>query len=151
LYQSRSEAGGYVLADALTFTFLTQGMIAVVELWAWWPIAETVRTGQIATDLSRPFDYQLFWLAQDFGRAAFQLVARGGPPLVAGLIAFGIRLPPAAVHWLALVPSLALAVAVSFGWRFCLNLTAFWLADHRGVAGMGNLVGMVLSGFLVPV
>jgi ABC-2 type transport system permease protein len=147
----RAEVGGYTLADALLFAFATQGVIALVELWAWWKIAETVHSGQIATDLSRPIDYQLGWLAQDYGRALFQLVGRTLPPFVVGVAAFELAVPAAPVGWLALAPSLVLAVAVSFGWRFCLNLTAFWLGDYRGVASLANLVVLLLSGFLVPV
>ena len=150
LYAGRGEAGGYTLNDALLFTFATQGMAALIELWAWWRIAETVQTGQVATDLSRPVDYQLTWLAQDYGRAVFQLLARSLPPFVLGVLAFDLTLPTAPMGWLTLLPSLALAVTVSFGWRFCLNLTAFWLLDYRGVAGISILVAMLLSGFLVP-
>ena len=150
LYAGRGEVGGYTLTDALLFTFATQGMAALVELWAWWKIAETVQSGQVATDLSRPFDYQLAWLAQDYGRALFQVVARVVPPFVIGVLAFDLALPASPIGWLALIPSLGLAVGVSFGWRFCLNLTAFWLVDHRGVAGIGNLLVLLLSGFLVP-
>ena len=151
LYQARPDAGGYDLEDALTFTFLTQGMAALIEMWSWWRIAETVRTGEVATDLYRPYDFELYWLAQDWGRALFQLFFRSVPPFVVGMIAFDLRLPPDAVHWLALVPGFFLAVTVSFAWRFCLNLTAFWLLDYRGVAGLSNLVAILLSGFLVPV
>jgi ABC-2 type transport system permease protein len=151
LYETRPDAGGYSLQDALTFTFLTQGMAALIEMWSWWRIAETVQTGQIATDLSRPFDYEFYWLAQDYGRALFQFFLRSIPPFVAGMIAFDIALPPEAMLWLALVPSLVFAVTVSFAWRFCLNLTAFWLLDYRGVAGMSNLVAILLSGFMVPI
>lgn len=151
LYEVRPDAGGYSLQDALTFTFLTQGMAALIEMWSWWRIAETVQTGQIATDLSRPFDYEFYWLAQDYGRALFQFFLRSVPPFVVGMIAFGAALPPDAILWLALVPSLVLAVTVSFAWRFCLNLTAFWLLDYRGVAGMSNLVAILLSGFMVPI
>lgn len=150
LYQTRGEVGGYTLADALAFTFITQGMAALVGLWAWWPIAETVQTGEVATDLSRPYDYQLAWLAQDYGRALFQLVARSTPPLVVGMIVFGVSLPTDPLIWLATVPSLILAVAVSFGWRFCLNLTAFWWIDHRGIAGISLLVAVLFSGFMLP-
>ena len=150
LYRARPEAGGYDLKDALTFTFITQGMAALIEMWSWWRIAETVKTGAVVTDLSRPYDYELYWLAQDYGRALFQFLFRSVPPFIVGMIAFGARLPPDALHWLALAPSLALAVGVSFAWRFCLNLTAFWLGDYRGVAGTGNFVAILLSGFLVP-
>ena len=151
LYETRPDAGGYGLRDALTFVFLTQGMAALIEMWSWWKIAETVQSGQVATDLSRPFDYQLYWLAQDYGRALFQFFFRSVPPFLVGMLLFDVRLPPDALHALALLPSLALAVTVSFAWRFSLNLTTFWLLDHRGVAGMANLVAILLSGFLVPV
>jgi ABC-2 type transport system permease protein len=151
LYQTRGEAGGYTLADALAFTFITQGMAALIGLWSWWPIAESVQTGQVASDLSRPYDYQLAWLAQDYGRALFQLLARSTPPFVVGMIAFGIALPADPLIWLAIVPSLVLAITVSFGWRFILNLTTFWWIDHRGVASTSLLVAVLFSGFLVPI
>lgn len=151
LYESRPDAGGYDLDDALTFTFLTQGMAALIAIWSWWPIADTVKTGQVATDLARPFNYELYWLAQDYGRALFQFLFRSIPPFIVGMVFFGAALPPRPALWPAFTLSLALAVAVSFGWRFCLNLTACWLLDYRGVAGISNLVAILLSGFLVPV
>ncbi|MCC6179411.1 MAG: ABC-2 family transporter protein [Chloroflexi bacterium] len=150
LYQTRSEVGSYTLADALAFTFITQGMAALIALWSWWPIAESIKTGEVAIDLGRPYDYQLAWLAQDYGRAAFQFVARSMPPFIVGMLLFDIALPSDPRRWLAAAPALLLAVTVSFGWRFILNLTAFWLLDHRGVAGIANLMAFILSGFLVP-
>jgi ABC-2 type transport system permease protein len=151
LFRMRPDVGGYRVEDALTFVFLTQGMAALVEMWAWWRISETVRDGSIATDLSRPFDYELYWLAQDYGRAAFQFLFRSIPPFVVGWIFFGVVLPPSPLYWLAFFVSLIFAVAISFAWRFCLNLTAFWLTDYRGVAGLSQIVVLLLSGFLVPV
>lgn len=150
LYRARDNVGGYSLSDALTYTFVAQGLISVVELWGWWRIAETIQSGQIATDLSRPFDYLAYWLAQDLGRAVFQALARGLPPIAGGALAFGIRIPDEPLIWLAFMASVTLAVIVSFFWRFLLNLTAFWLIDYRGVAGIGLSVVLVLSGFVVP-
>jgi len=150
LYQGHDAVNGYTLPDVLAFTFITQGMAALIGLWAWWPIAETVQSGQVATDLSRPYDYQFSWLAQDYGRALFQFVARSTPPFVVGMIAFGVTLPTDPFIWLVTVPSVLLAITISFGWRFMLNLTTFWLVDHRGVAGISLLMSVLLSGFLVP-
>ena len=151
LYQTRGQVGGYTLADALAFTFITQGIAALMALWGPWPIAESVQTGEVATDLSRPYDYQFAWLAQDYGRAAFQFFARSTPPYIVGMIAFGIRPPSDPLIWLSVVPSVILAIAVSFGWRFCLNLATFWIVDHRGLAGISMLMTTFLSGFLVPI
>src|SRR5262249_32686365 len=145
------EVGGYTLADALAFTFITQGMAALVAIWAWWPIAESVQSGQVAADLSRPYDYQFAWLAQDYGRALFQLVARSTPPLLVGMLASGSALPIDRLAWLASAVSLVLAVAVSFGWRFALNLTTFWWIDHRGISNVSMLLAVLFSGFLVPI
>jgi len=151
LYQTRGQVGGYTLEDALAFTFITQGIAALMALWGPWPIAETVQTGEVATDLSRPYDYQLAWLAQVYGRAGFQFFARSAPPFIVGMIAFGITLPTDPLIWLATLPSVILAIAVSFGWRFCLNLLTFWIVDHRGLAGISMLMTTFLSGFLVPI
>lgn len=151
LYQTRGEAGGYTLPDVLAFTFITQGMAALIGLWGWWQISETVQNGQVASDLSRPYDYQMAWLAMDYGRAVYQFVARSLPPFIIGLIAFEITIPTDPTVWLALVPAIILAVGVSFGWRFCLNLTSFWWTDHRGIAGLSMTVAVLFSGFLVPI
>ncbi|MCC7367769.1 MAG: ABC-2 family transporter protein [Chloroflexi bacterium] len=151
LYEARGEVGGYTLADTLAFTFITQGMAALIGLWGWWPIAESVQDGSVASDLSRPYDYQFAWMAQDYGRALYQFVARSAPPFVVGMVAFGITLPGDPLIWLALVPTVILSVGVSYGWRFCLNLSTFWWTDHRGTAGIAMMIGMLFSGFLVPI
>src|SRR4051794_10405600 len=125
-------------------------MAALIGLWGWWQIAESVQTGQVATDLSRPYDFQFAWLAQDYGRAAFQFFARSTPPFIVGMLVFGVSVPTDPLIWLATIPSVILAIAVSFGWRFCLNLLTFWIVDHRGIAGISMLMTTFLSGFLVP-
>ena len=150
LYESRTDVGGYSLPDVLAFTFITQGMAALIGLWGWWQIAESVQSGEIASDLSRPYDYQLAWLAQDYGRALFQFLARSVPPVIIGGLVFQIALPTDPLVWLGAIPSLILAVAVSFGWRFTLNLTTFWWIDHRGVNGIALLIAVLFSGFMLP-
>lgn len=151
LFAVRPSVRGYDLSDALTYTFLVQGLIMVVYLWNWWEIALTVRSGDVATDFSRPFDYQLYWLAQDLGRAAYHALFRGVPPFLVGALVFGVRLPHAPLTWVAFPVSLVLAATVSFALRFIVNLSAFWLLDYRGVGRMAAAVWTFLSGFAVPI
>lgn len=150
LFEARSEVGGYGLVDALTFVFLVQAMIGPIEPWGSWRIAETVQTGQVATDLARPFDYQLYWLAQDLGRALHQFLLRSIAPTLVAMAFFDMRFPADLVAWIAMPVSFLIAFIVSFGWRFCMNLTTFWWLDYRGIAGVSALPTMLLSGFLVP-
>lgn len=144
-------AGGYTLRDALTYTFLAQAFLMPLYLWGWQEIAETVQSGQIASDLYRPFDYQIYWLAIDLGRATYHAAMRGLPPFVAGAIAFDVDLPNSALAWAALVPSFYLAVTVSFALRFMVNLAAFWIINQRGVQGIAAAAWTMFSGFAIPI
>ncbi len=39
---------------------------------------------------------------------------------------------------------------MSFGLRYLISLTVFWLHDDRGVAGMSLITSMFFSGLIVP-
>ena len=151
LFTSRTEVGGYDLRDALTYVFIGQAMLMTIQLWGWYDIALTIRSGDIVTDLSRPFDYQMYWLAQDLGRATYHAVFRGIPPFLLGMLVFDLRLPEHPLTWLYFVVSVFLAVCVSFALRFMLNLTAFWLLDYRGAGALMAGAWTFLSGFAVPI
>jgi ABC-2 type transport system permease protein len=142
---------GYDRAALSTYTWVSQGLIAVVFLFAWNPVAERVRSGDVAVDLGRPVHPVAAWLAEDLGRAGQACLVRFAAPLLVGGLIFGLRAPhsPATVPLLLL--SAALAVVVSFGGRLLANLAAFWLLDVRGLVGLYVLCSSVLCGLLVPV
>jgi ABC-2 type transport system permease protein len=151
VFEAVPRIGGFSVTDALTYNFLVQGMLMPLYIWGWTEIAETVRTGQVATDLYRPVDYQLYWLAQDLGRAVYHALLRGVPPfLIAGLV-FTLRVPTSAVTWVAFGVSIALAVTVGFAMRFMVNLAAFWILDVRGVLTIAGAAWTLLSGITIPI
>lgn len=151
LFAVRSVVGGYDARDALTYTFVAQGLLATVELFGWWEIALGIRSGDVVTDLYRPLDYQGYWLAQDIGRGAFEAIFRGIPPFLCGLLVFRLLLPQSPLTWAAFVISVLLAICVSFALRFLVNISAFWLLDYRGPGTLVMAVSNFLSGMLVPV
>ena len=103
VFAAQPLAAGYNLADSLTYAWLTQALLAFTYMWGWWEIANTIRSGQIASDLCRPVDYFGFWLSQDCGRAAYHIVFRGIPCYAIGMVAFGLGLPTRVDTWLAFV------------------------------------------------
>lgn len=149
-FQARGEIAGYSLADALQFLWATQAFLMVIALWGWYDIDDTIRTGDVISDLSKPFSYLGYWLARDYGRAAYFLLFRGAPIYVVGVLTFGISVPATLERWVATAVSLWLAVTVSFGWRFLLNMTAFWTIDSRGISLLAMAVATLLSGLIVP-
>ena len=113
---------GYDAATVVTFVWLGQGLIGLVDLWGVGELAERVRTGAVAVDLSRPWDLQAALLATDLGRAGFALLVRFAPPVVLGALFFPFRLPVHALTWPAFAASLLLAVVVCQQFRFLLAL-----------------------------
>jgi ABC-2 type transport system permease protein len=149
-YHQRPVAEGYDLGDALTYVWLTQGLIMPLYLWGWLEIADTIRSGAIALDLSKPISYYGFWLSRDLGRAGYHILFRWLPTIALGLILFHIRLPGSPLAWLAFAISFLLAIILSFCLRFMINVVGFWTTDVRGIMGMVLLFVNFLTGFLVP-
>ena len=81
-----SAVAGYDVEQAATFAWVTQALLAPVNVFAGDEVAQRVRTGDIAVDLARPIDPQLAAWATDLGRAAFMFLPRGVPPLVLGIL-----------------------------------------------------------------
>jgi ABC-2 type transport system permease protein len=150
VFRMAPHIGGFTLRDVLTYNFVVQGMIMPLYIWGWMELAETIRTGQVATDLYRPIDYQMYWLSQDMGRAFYHATLRGVGPFVVGGLVFSLRLPLSPLTWVAFGVSFVLSVAVSFALRFMVNLSAFWILEIRGPVSIAGAVWTILSGFLVP-
>jgi ABC-2 type transport system permease protein len=149
VHRHRPGAGHLDVRQAVTFVFVTQAMIAAVGTFGWFDLAERVRSGMVAIDLYRPVDLQAYELAVGAGRCTYFAVARGGGPVLAGAVAFGLVLAP-----LRLAPavalSLVLAILVGLAISFLLNLTAFWVLDWVGIGAFSVLAGMLLSGLALP-
>jgi ABC-2 type transport system permease protein len=150
VYEHRSFVGDYDARDAVTYTWLAQGMLMTVYLWGWYEVALRVRSGDVATDLQRPLDLQAYWLTQDLGRAAYHALFRGVPPFVLGAFVFDVLIPDDPLVWIAFTGSLVLAVVASFAFRFLFNLAAFWLLDYRGAGILAMVVSTFFSGQIVP-
>jgi ABC-2 type transport system permease protein len=150
VFRARPNIGGFDAVDAVTFTFVTQGMLMVVGIFGDSEQSERIRTGEVAVDLARPYDYQGWWAAVAYGKAAFYMVFRGIPPFVIGALALHVRVPAQPATWLAFVCSVAAAVAVAFAYGFVVELSAFWLIEIRGLRQAAWLTAQFMSGVFVP-
>ncbi|HSL58305.1 MAG TPA: ABC-2 family transporter protein [Acidimicrobiales bacterium] len=151
VFRERPDIGGFDAIDAVTFVFVTQGMLMVVGVFGSTEQADRVLTGDVAVDLSRPYDLQGWWAAVAYGKAAFYAVFRGVPPFLVGALVFDFRLPEATTTWGWFLLTVALGVGVAFAFGFLIQLAAFWLIDIRGLSQLGWLTAQFLSGVFVPV
>ncbi|MFD1661951.1 ABC transporter permease [Streptomyces caeni] len=153
LWHERPHLGGYGEAEALTYVWIGQALLVVVSVMGGGfedELMERIRTGDIAVDLYRPADLQLWWLAADLGRGLFQLLARGVIPMGVGALLFPLALPTRPSAWAAFLVAVALGTVVSFAIRFLVALSAFWLLDGSGVAQISWITATFCSGILLP-
>jgi len=151
LYRQRPHLGGLDVRQAVTYAFVTQGFLMPMALFGWTEIEDRVRSGDVITDLYRPVDFQLYWMAQDSGRAAFQFLARGIPPVAVGAVFFRLVVPAGVATWPVFLLSAAVGLVVSFGTRFALSLTAFWLVDIKGLSQILVVTTMFFGGVILPI
>lgn len=154
VYQALYAAGGTVaglsLHDAVSYAWVTQALISVGAGWITsTEISSSIATGDVVTDLYRPWSFYLYWLSRSLGERTFNLLFRGALTYLVGVLYFGARVPSPA-ELLAFAPAIALAMLVSFSFSFVVNLSAFWLLDATGVILMANVLLSFFSGFLLP-
>ncbi|MFC8421390.1 ABC transporter permease [Streptomyces sp. NPDC057236] len=153
LWEERPGLGGYDQAQAVTYVWLGQCLYATLAIQgggAEKDLMERIRTGEIAVDLYRPVDLQVWWLAGDVGRAVFQMLGRGVVPFVFGSLFFTMALPAEVAPWLAFAVTLLLAAVVSFAIRYLAALSVFWLMDGTGVGQVLMITGVFFSGMVLP-
>ncbi|ADB34387.1 ABC-type uncharacterized transport system permease component-like protein [Kribbella flavida DSM 17836] len=153
LWEQRPNLGGYDVTDALTFVWLQQGLLMPIGIFGastTVELGERVRTGEIAVDLYRPTHLMWWWLSVDAGRAGFQLIARGGVPLLVGSLVFDLRFPSSVLQGLAVAVALFFGIVVSFGLRYLVALSGFWITDSRGLENLALMLSLFFSGTILP-
>jgi ABC-2 type transport system permease protein len=141
---------GWNQSQAVTQTWINQSLLMITFMWGWWEVARSIQTGAIAMDFLKPTNFLFYWLSRDLGRAVAHTLVRGIPTFIVGNLLYNLLAPPTVTNAVAFVVSISLAVVVSFGLRFILNVSGFWIIDHRGVNYAAMAILNLLSGFLVP-
>ena len=142
--------GGYNASQLATYAWVSQGLIGVVLLWGWTDLADRIRSGDVLADLLRPVHPVVSYLSVDLGRAAYAMLTRFVVPVAVGAVFFDLYAPRQVATYPLFALSVLAAVVVSFGCRYLINATAFWLLDLRGVNVLWLFASTVLSGLLFP-
>ncbi len=149
IYAAGGTVAGFSMNDAVSYTWVTQSLISIGGAWITGELMSTIRTGEVVTDLSRPWSFYGYWLSRTLGERAYNLLVRASLTYLIGIFLFGARVP-APGDVLAFAVAMGLAMLVSFSLSFMVNLSAFWLVDATGVMLIATTVQLFFSGFLLP-
>jgi len=151
IYGAGGSVAGFSLNDAISYSWVMQSLISI---GAGWVIArglmESIKTGDVVTDLARPWNFYGYWLSQSVGECGFNLLVRGSLTYLIGALYFRTHIPTP-TQALSFAVSITLALVLSFAFSFIVNLSAFWLIDNNGVVMIANIMLNFFSGFLIPI
>lgn len=150
LYGSRESLAGLSVDGAVTYTGITQAGAAYLSLFGWWHLMMSVESGEVGSDMLKPMNYYVFWMAQDFGRAAVQVLLRGLPIMLVYALIFDITYPTHLGQWIVFAITIVLSWLISFSFNFLVNLAAFWTPNARGIGRFAFGFAWTLSGFFLP-
>jgi len=150
LFKDRTMVNGMSLQAAITYAGFTQALIGYLSFFHWWDLMHSVYDGQIASDLLKPIRLIIYWLGIDIGRALGSLLIRSLPLFIVFGLFYDLILPDSLLEWAAVFCSLGLSLLISFGWRFMVNLAAFWTPNALGIGRFAFGLSWTFSGFFMP-
>jgi ABC-2 type transport system permease protein len=157
-YSTGTGSAPITLAQAITYSWVSQALLAMSPWFADPDVAAAVRTGAVSYDRLRPIDFYSLW----FARAAGWIAARVAPraalmlgfaaillPLV-GLSQWSWKLPASVTAAALFVVSVVLALLLSAAMVMLLNIATAASLNERGVNAIAGAPTILLSGNLLP-
>ena len=150
LYHARPVVAGYNVNDTLRYTWIVQAMIMVVLPFGWLELMQTIRSGEVVADMSKPCDFYWYWFSREVGRDIYYLLFRCIPTYIIGMFLFGIGITTEWRAWLAYCLTFALGAMIGIAYRFLYNVIAFWTIEARGIATLAGVIALFFTGSYVP-
>lgn len=134
-----------VLGQVFSFT-----RVGAVQRRILYRVSGGIQSGGIATDLTRPVDYQVLQFCEALGLFLAELLLTSTPAYAVVLLLFEVK-PPASVEAvLGFAASLCCGFLLAFAFNFLLMMASFWTYSVRGVMRGQKAVLDLFGGALVP-
>lgn len=143
-----TQLAGFTLPQMLWYLTITEAILLSGPKVSQ-AVDEDVRTGALASQLTRPMSYALYRLSSNLGERYVRFMIN----LVTGSVITSMLVGPAALSlWglVALLVALPLAFALDFLGNFLVGLGAFWLEDTNGLLLLYSRGTLILGGVLIP-
>jgi ABC-2 type transport system permease protein len=150
LYRSTNEPQPLSLAQTISYVWLGQALLVLSMYGVESETRDAIRSGNVAYELCRPVDLYSVWFVRSLAWRAVAAFLRAAPQLVLALAFLGLQHPPslgAGAAWLVATLASAL-LAAAYG--TLLTTTMLWTIAGDGIARLGSILPMFLSGLLVP-
>ncbi len=151
-YAARTGPQPFNLNELVTYFILCQSFFMLMPLWgSRSEIANMIKDGSIALQLTKPVDFQTYWFADECGRACYYLLMRSFPTFLLSSLFLKPVIPQQPIIFVSFAVSMLLAIFLSTMITVSTYSTAFWTLDTMGINQISGSVVTFFSGMLVPI
>ena len=136
--------------DLTAYIWLGQAFLGFILFRPDGDLAESIRSGNIASELLRPVDPYRVWLARALARRLAPTLLRCAPLLAISFFCGWIPLPPTVGALVACLTALLLAALLAATLAVLLAETAFWTIGAEGAGALVPPLIWFFSGITVP-
>ncbi len=151
LYRDRDIVSGLSLEQASVWAIFA-GMLFTIVYPPWsHDFPDSIRSGEVVSDLLRPVSTFAFQLAHQSGRLVAQALVRVTPFLILALWILPVHAPDGLAGWSYFLVSLVFLAMSSVAFIYMLGTTAFFTADHHVWLAFAFYAVQLLGGVYLPV
>lgn len=151
LYQGKGPVESVSFHSMLSYILISQALQGLHGAGTpLWEIQERVRTGNIAMEMLRPYDFPLRMLFSDLGSMAFYFTTAVVPLYTVIFLFLRPELPASFWQWGLFVFSAGLGYFIRYSIELTFGLFTFWLVETGGVEDIFYFSISLFSGSVVP-
>lgn len=151
LYSGKETVLGVTFHSMLSYVLISQMLQGLHSAGTpLWEIQGQVRTGNIAMEMVRPYDYPTRLLFSDFGGISFYFLTAILPLYLALILVFKPAIPGTLLTWTAFILSALLGYLIHYNIELTFGLLSFWLIEPGGVEDIFYFSISLFSGSVVP-
>lgn len=149
-YAQASASQPISLAQAITFIWLGQALLALLPWNIDKELEVQVKNGNISYELIRPLNLYGLWYARAFAIRTVPTAMRCIPVFMIAILFFGLSAPISWTAFLAFGISLIFGSFLSAAITTLITISLFWTISGEGVQRLMPHVALLLSGLIVP-
>ncbi|CAM3002025.1 ABC-2 family transporter protein [Paenibacillus sediminis] len=150
VYQNSDTIGNMNIKQMITYVMIAT-ILGKFMNGAGSQLAGDIRTGQIATELMRPYNLLHKLMAMDLGGKTSDFIQSAVPLLVVAGLFFSITLPESLTAGILFVVSSILGILLAGVFDLIIGLLAFWTINTWGLRILRNAIVLFFSGSLIPI
>lgn len=148
--QGGGTIGGYTLNQLVWYLAITE-IVVLSRSRSHMTITDDIKTGSIAYNLNKPYDYPVYQICQSFGEIGVKII----PNILVGVTVATLLVGPLKGFNILLLPIIALIVMLGAVLNMLIYLaiaiSAFWLEENNALFWIYSKLVFTLGGMLVPI